>query len=148
MALAGLAFGVWQSSAALRNAQIAAANAYVARVKSLQARTSARVAFNGVDDLMTNVAAVDLADIPQMAPVRILLLDKARAAYERLRARMPTGMTPSCFGSRPEPRAVSATSRRCWASSGTRRHPIAMRSAGYNRWPSSIRQAPGRRAMH
>jgi tetratricopeptide (TPR) repeat protein len=84
-ALAGLAFGLWQWSAALRNARIADANAYVARVKSLQATTSARVSCNGVDDLMTNVAAVDLADIPQMAPVRILLLDKARDAYERLR---------------------------------------------------------------
>jgi tetratricopeptide (TPR) repeat protein len=97
--LAGLAFGVWQWSAALRNARIADASAYVARVKSLQARTSeeaalrsaqeaklsTRIAYNGVDDLMTDVAAVDLADIPQMAPARILLLEKARKAYERLR---------------------------------------------------------------
>ena len=34
---------------------------------------------------MTQVAAIDLADVPQMAPVRTHLLDEARKAYEQLR---------------------------------------------------------------
>jgi tetratricopeptide (TPR) repeat protein len=85
VALAGLAFGAWQWSAALHNARIADANARDAMIKSLQARASTRIAYKTADDLMTYVAAVDLADVPQMVPVRTLLLDKALTAYERLR---------------------------------------------------------------
>jgi tetratricopeptide (TPR) repeat protein len=88
VALAGLSFGVWQWSAALRNARIAKANAEMALRSAKEAKLSTRVACDTVDDLMTYIAAVNLTDIPQlarMASVRTLLLDKARTAYERLR---------------------------------------------------------------
>jgi tetratricopeptide (TPR) repeat protein len=51
-----------------------------------KAQESLRVACQGLDDLLTEVADVDLADIPQMEPVRVRLLDKARAGYEKLGA--------------------------------------------------------------
>ena len=38
-----------------------------------------------LDDLLTQVADVDLAEIPQMEPVRRRLLEKARDGYEKLR---------------------------------------------------------------
>ncbi|HKM56315.1 MAG TPA: tetratricopeptide repeat protein, partial [Isosphaeraceae bacterium] len=63
-----------------------------ARLSEIQARNSARkaqeslrVACQGLDDLLTEVADVDLADIPQMEPVRRRLLEKAREGYEKLR---------------------------------------------------------------
>ncbi len=63
-----------------------------ARLSEIQARDthrsaheSLRVACQGLDDLLTQVADVDLAEIPQMGPVRRRLLEKARDGYEKLR---------------------------------------------------------------
>ena len=49
-----------------------------------KAQDSLRVASQGVDDLLTEVADVDLADVPQMGPVRKRLLEKAQVAYREL----------------------------------------------------------------
>src|SRR5262249_24251199 len=57
---------------------------HLARVSAREAKESLRVACKGVDDLMTEVAAVDLGDMPQMALVRTDLLHKAQKAYEQL----------------------------------------------------------------
>jgi len=51
-----------------------------------KAQESLRVACQGLDDLLTEVADVDLADIPQMEPVRRRLLEKAKEGYEKLSA--------------------------------------------------------------
>ena len=52
-----------------------------------EAQDSLRVACQGLDDLLTEVADVDLAEIPQMQSVRRLLLQKARDGYDNLRIR-------------------------------------------------------------
>jgi tetratricopeptide (TPR) repeat protein len=52
-----------------------------------EAQESLRVACKGLDDLLTQVADVDLAEIPQMVSVRRLLLEKARSSYDGLRTR-------------------------------------------------------------
>jgi serine/threonine-protein kinase len=48
-----------------------------------RARTAAnfRLATDAVDALLTQVAAIDLADVPQMEPVRRALLEKAQSFY-------------------------------------------------------------------
>ena len=53
----------------------------------IEAQESLRVACKGLDDLLTRVADVDLAEIPQMESVRRLLLEKARSGYDSLRLR-------------------------------------------------------------
>ena len=53
----------------------------------VEAQESLRVACKGLDDLLTEVADVDLAEIPQMESVRRLLLEKARSGYDSLRLR-------------------------------------------------------------
>jgi tetratricopeptide (TPR) repeat protein len=95
LAMAFGALGLW----ALHQKSLADDNAYLAEVHSRRAESGAkaarrsaqeatkslRIASRGVDDVMTELAAVDLADIPQMVPVRTHLLNKAGDAYEQLR---------------------------------------------------------------
>ncbi len=59
-----------------------------------QAQESLQVACQGLDDLLTEVADVDLAEIPQMQSVRKLLLQKARDGYENLRLRSESERDP------------------------------------------------------
>lgn len=82
------AIGLW----ALDQRARARSSEAKARLSEIQAQDSARkaqeslrVACQGLDDLLTEVADVDLADIPQMEPVRRRLLEKAREGYEKLR---------------------------------------------------------------
>ncbi len=70
-----------------KQAQIAAVNQTKAEANEVEAQESLRVACKGLDDLLTQVADVDLAEIPQMESVRRLLLEKARSGYESLRRR-------------------------------------------------------------
>jgi len=56
----------------------------MAQHSQAKAQASLRVACQGLDDLLTEVADVDLADIPQMEPVRRRLLEKAKEGYEKL----------------------------------------------------------------
>jgi len=56
-----------------------------AKENARKAQESLRVACEGLDRLLTEVADVDLADIPQMEPVRRRLLEEAREKYEKLR---------------------------------------------------------------
>ena len=60
----------------------------------IEAQESLRVACKGLDDLLTEVADVDLAEIPQMESVRRLLLEKARSGYDGLRTRATTENDP------------------------------------------------------
>src|SRR5262249_8172287 len=87
--------GVW----ALHQKRVADEKTHLATVSSVQAKSSAnaarksekaakqnaRISYKTVDELMTQVAAVDLADMPQMTTVRTHLLDEARKSYEKLR---------------------------------------------------------------
>ncbi len=58
---------------------------------------------------------MDLAEIPQMESVRLLLLERARSGYESLRTTRRRPRTiPSCAGSLPGHMAAWATSTRCW----------------------------------
>jgi serine/threonine protein kinase/tetratricopeptide (TPR) repeat protein len=50
-----------------------------------EAQLSLRVACQGLDDLLTQVADVDLADIPEMEKTRRLLLEKAGDGCDKLR---------------------------------------------------------------
>jgi tetratricopeptide (TPR) repeat protein len=70
-----------------KQAQIAAVNQTKAEASEVEAQESLRVACKGLDDLLTQVADVDLAEIPQMESVRRLLLEKARSGYDSLRSR-------------------------------------------------------------
>ena len=63
-----------------RAAKIASANA-------ARALHNLRLAQDAADGLLGEVADVDLADIPQMEPVRQRLLEKARAGYEQFLVR-------------------------------------------------------------
>ena len=45
--------------------------------------TTLQLAQDAADGLLGEVADVDLADIPQMEPVRKRLLEKARASYQQ-----------------------------------------------------------------
>jgi len=56
----------------------------MAQHSQAKAQASLRVASHGVDDLLTEVADVDLADVPQMEQVRPRLLAKAQDAYQEL----------------------------------------------------------------
>jgi tetratricopeptide (TPR) repeat protein len=69
-----------------------------------EAQESLRVACKGLDDLLTEVADVDLAEIPQMESVRRLLLEKARSGYDSLRSR-------AAAENNPELRWVTARAR-------------------------------------
>jgi serine/threonine protein kinase len=51
-----------------------------------QALGNLRLAQNATDELLAEVADVELADVPQMEPVRRRLLEKARAGYEQFLA--------------------------------------------------------------
>jgi tetratricopeptide (TPR) repeat protein len=75
-----------------KQAEIAAVNQTKAEAKEAEAKesqrraqASLRVACEGLDRLLTEVADVDLADVPQMEPVRRRLLEEAREKYENLR---------------------------------------------------------------
>jgi hypothetical protein len=57
---------------------------FIAQRSQQRAQDSLRIASQGVDDLLTEVADVDLADIPQMEQVRSRLLEKAQDAYQQL----------------------------------------------------------------
>jgi len=50
-----------------------------------QALHNLRLAQNAADGLLTEVADVDLAEIPQMEPVRLRLLEKAKGTYSQFR---------------------------------------------------------------
>jgi tetratricopeptide (TPR) repeat protein len=81
------AIGVWALDQRAR-ARASETRARSSETKALdnekKAEESLRVACQGLDDLLTDVADVDLADIPQMEPVRLGLLQKAKAGYEKL----------------------------------------------------------------
>ncbi len=55
----------------------------IARNNATRALHNLRLAQDAADGLLGEVADVDLADIPQMEPVRQRLLEKARAGYEQ-----------------------------------------------------------------
>jgi len=55
----------------------------IAIANAAQALQNLRLAQDAADGLLGEVADVDLADIPQMEPVRQRLLEKARAGYEQ-----------------------------------------------------------------
>ncbi len=67
-----------------KQARIAADNQTKAEANEAEAHESLRVASQGIDDLLTEVADVDLADVPQMEQVRRRLLEKAHDAYQEL----------------------------------------------------------------
>ena len=52
-----------------------------------------RMARSAADDLLTRVASIDLADLPQMETIRLVLLQRARAYYERFLADNQTSLT-------------------------------------------------------
>ncbi len=66
----------------------------IAQRSKTKAEESLRVACQGLDDLLTQVAEVDLAEIPQMQSVRQLLLQKARDGYDNLRMRSESERDP------------------------------------------------------
>jgi serine/threonine-protein kinase len=74
-------------------ATLAAANLQTARERrraeasAAEARANFRLARHASDAMLTEVGAVDLADVPQMEPVRRGLLEKARSGYRELLAR-------------------------------------------------------------
>ena len=55
----------------------------IASNNATRALHNLRLAQDAADGLLGEVADVDLADIPQMEPVRQRLLEKARAGYEQ-----------------------------------------------------------------
>jgi serine/threonine protein kinase len=55
----------------------------IASTNATRALDNLRLAQDAADGLLGEVADVDLADIPQMEPVRQRLLEKARAGYEK-----------------------------------------------------------------
>ena len=57
---------------------------FLAERSQEKAQESLRVASQGVDDLLTEVGDVELADVPQMEQVRSRLLEKAQGAYQQL----------------------------------------------------------------
>ena len=79
---------------AKKQAQIAAVNQTKAEANEVEAQESLRVACKGLDDLLTQVADVDLAEIPQMESVRRRLLEKARTGYDSLRRRATAENNP------------------------------------------------------
>lgn len=68
---------------ARKNAEAATASAAEARLNEAEAERNLQAACIGTDSLLTEVADVDLADIPQMEPVRRRLLEKAMASYRK-----------------------------------------------------------------
>jgi tetratricopeptide (TPR) repeat protein len=70
---------------ALTQKEIAELRSREARISKTEAQASLRVACQGLDDLLTRVADVDLADIPEMERTRRLLLEEARDGYDKLR---------------------------------------------------------------
>jgi tetratricopeptide (TPR) repeat protein len=56
-----------------------------ARISKSEAQASLGVACRGLDEMLTRVADVDLADIPEMERTRRLLLEEARDRYDNLR---------------------------------------------------------------
>ena len=100
----GLAFIFWRTGLwAMRQKTLALRS-------KVEAQESLRVACKGLDDLLTHVADVDLAEIPQMESVRRLLLEKARSGSENLELARRPRKIPSCGGSLPKHMAAWATS--------------------------------------
>jgi tetratricopeptide (TPR) repeat protein len=87
LALLFLVTALW----AMRSEQQAVASEQLALARKREAEDSLKVACKGLDDLLTQVAAVDLADIPQMEQVRRLLLERAQGGYQNLLLRSESG---------------------------------------------------------
>jgi serine/threonine-protein kinase len=73
------------TSAALVLAALVALSIGTVLIKQEQARTEAnfQLARAAVDQMLTRLAEVDLADVPQMEPVRRTMLDKALRFYQK-----------------------------------------------------------------
>jgi tetratricopeptide (TPR) repeat protein len=76
---------------AVASEQQAVASEQLALARKTEAQDSLKVACQGLDDLLTQVADVDLADIPQMEQVRRLLLEKAQGGYQNLLLKSESG---------------------------------------------------------
>jgi serine/threonine protein kinase len=63
--------------------QIADEQRQIASANAEQALHNLRFAQNAADGLLSEVADVDLAEIPQMEPVRVRLLEKAKGGYSQ-----------------------------------------------------------------
>ncbi len=63
--------------------QIADKQREIASANAAQALHNLRLAQDAADGLLTEVADVDLAEIPQMEPVRLRLLEKAKGGYSQ-----------------------------------------------------------------
>ena len=77
-----------------------------------------RLARRAVDEMLTQLGEVDLADVPQMEPVRARMLREAKAFYEQLRRAKRGDPAPPATSPSPGLRlgdieACSATSRPC-----------------------------------
>jgi serine/threonine protein kinase/tetratricopeptide (TPR) repeat protein len=80
--LAATALSVSQAIEATRARALAQERLEAEQQASRQALANLRKARNAVDQMLTEVAQVDLAHIPQMEPVRRALLEKALKFYE------------------------------------------------------------------
>jgi serine/threonine protein kinase/tetratricopeptide (TPR) repeat protein len=86
-AVIGLGVGVFfidrERARTKQQKEIADEQRQAATANAAQALHNLRLAQNAADGLLTEVADVDLAEIPQMEPVRLRLLEKAKGGYSQ-----------------------------------------------------------------
>ena len=94
---------------------------------------------NAVDQMLTEVAEVELADVPQMQPVRKRLLEKAQRFYLKFLEQKRDD--PSVRRETARRTSGSAKSRRCWGATRARSRRIVAGSKSFR--PSWISPPAG-----